>query len=163
MNERNRGSNYPLILHRKCNTETNIKQSLPYVTSTKPPKVYVLYLGFDFEKNFFQVTFSMQFRKGTLSISIANFFKTFNIHKIWLDCRLQVLKRQLKNRSKKMLKIIKMNDYSEKHLENADTSVSLLYNKLNRDTCISNCLKSSSSSEFCTLFLSFKIITMITN
>ena len=32
-NERNRGSNYPLILHRKRNTETNIKQSLPYGTA----------------------------------------------------------------------------------------------------------------------------------
>ena len=31
--ERNKGSNYPLILHRKHNTETDIKQSLPYGTA----------------------------------------------------------------------------------------------------------------------------------
>ena len=30
---RNKGSNYPLISHRKRNTETNIKQSPPYGTA----------------------------------------------------------------------------------------------------------------------------------
>ena len=30
---RNKGSNYPLISHRKRNTETYIKQSLPYGTT----------------------------------------------------------------------------------------------------------------------------------
>ena len=32
-NVRNKGSNYPLISHRKGNTETNIKQSPPYGTA----------------------------------------------------------------------------------------------------------------------------------
>ena len=32
-NVRNKGSNYPLISHRKRNTETNIKQSPPYSTA----------------------------------------------------------------------------------------------------------------------------------
>ena len=31
--ERNKGNNYPLILHRKHNTETNIEWSLPYDTA----------------------------------------------------------------------------------------------------------------------------------
>ena len=31
--EGNKGSNYPLILHRKRNTEKDIKQSLPYGTA----------------------------------------------------------------------------------------------------------------------------------
>ena len=32
-NVRNKGSNYPLISHRGRNTETDIKQSLPYGTA----------------------------------------------------------------------------------------------------------------------------------
>ena len=33
LNVRNKGSNYPLMSHRKRNTETDIKQSLPYGTA----------------------------------------------------------------------------------------------------------------------------------
>ena len=33
LNVRNKGSNYPLISHRERNTETDIKQSLPYGTA----------------------------------------------------------------------------------------------------------------------------------
>ena len=32
-NVRNKGSNYPLVSHKKRNTETNIKQSPPYGTA----------------------------------------------------------------------------------------------------------------------------------